>query len=115
MKNYMCAHCKHCNEIKYDGFFCDETGYIESKTFDKGCDKFESDSVDVPWISCGERLPETHVRVLVKTESRKICIAQLMNSGAWMPDGWHEPIIINQVIAWRQLPEVQEDDEQRKH
>ena len=47
MKNYMCAHCKHCNEIKYDGFFCDETGYIESKTFDKGCDKFESDSVEL--------------------------------------------------------------------
>lgn len=46
MKNSLCAHCLNCSEIKYDGFFCDETGYIESKDFSDGCKMFRDDSIE---------------------------------------------------------------------
>jgi len=45
MKNSLCAHCLNCSEIKYDGFFCDETGYTESKDISDGCEMFKDDSV----------------------------------------------------------------------
>lgn len=43
MKESLCAHCKNCEEIKYDGFFCDCTGYIEDKSVEDGCAMFEDD------------------------------------------------------------------------
>lgn len=43
MKDYKCAHCAHCNEIKYDGFFCDKTGYLEHKRIEDKCNDFEAD------------------------------------------------------------------------
>lgn len=47
MKESLCAHCIHCCEIKYDGFMCDITGYLEDKTVldGDGCDAFEDDRV----------------------------------------------------------------------
>lgn len=47
MKKSLCAHCTHCCEIKYDGFMCDITGYLEDKTTldGDGCDAFEDDRV----------------------------------------------------------------------
>ena len=46
MKDYKCAHCAHCNEIKYGGFFCDETGYLEHKRIEDNCPDFEADTID---------------------------------------------------------------------
>ncbi len=46
MKDYKCAHCAHCNEIKYDGFFCDKTGYVEDKLIEDDCPDFEADTID---------------------------------------------------------------------
>lgn len=46
MKDYKCAHCAHCNEIKYDGFFCDKTGYLEHKRIEDNCPDFEADTID---------------------------------------------------------------------
>lgn len=46
MKDYKCAHCAHCNEIKYDGFFCDKTGYLEHKRIEDDCPDFEADTID---------------------------------------------------------------------
>ena len=43
MDNSLCAHCQKCGEVKYDGFLCDETGYIESKTISTGCHHFIDD------------------------------------------------------------------------
>lgn len=43
MKKSLCAHCKNCEEVKYDGFMCDCTGYIEDKTTSTGCAMFEDD------------------------------------------------------------------------
>ena len=46
MKDYKCAHCAHCNEIKYGGFFCDKTGYLEHKRIEDNCPDFEADTID---------------------------------------------------------------------
>ena len=43
MKESLCAHCNNCGEVKYDGFLCDCTGYIENQTTSTGCDMFEDD------------------------------------------------------------------------
>lgn len=43
MNESLCAHCKNCEEVKYDGFLCDCTGYIEDKTTSTGCVMFEDD------------------------------------------------------------------------
>lgn len=43
MINSLCAHCLNCQEIKYDGFLCDETGYIEDKDISEDCENFKSD------------------------------------------------------------------------
>jgi hypothetical protein len=43
MKNSLCARYLNRSEIKYDGFFCDETGYIESKDFSDECKMFRDD------------------------------------------------------------------------
>ena len=43
MKESLCAHCKNCVEVKYHGFLCDRTGYIEDKTTSTGCVMFEDD------------------------------------------------------------------------
>ncbi len=43
MKKSLCAHCMNCEEVKYDGFMCDCTGYIEDKTISTGCAMFEDD------------------------------------------------------------------------
>lgn len=63
MKDYKCAHCAHCNEIKYDGFFCDKTGYLEHKRIEDDCPDFEADTIEAEhvrlWIPCVERMPET--------------------------------------------------------
>lgn len=44
MKDYKCAHCAHCNEIKYGGFFCDMTGYLENKRIEDDCSDFSADA-----------------------------------------------------------------------
>ena len=43
MNKSLCAHCKNCEEVKYDGFLCDCTGYLEDKTTSTGCVMFEDD------------------------------------------------------------------------
>lgn len=48
MKESLCAHCKNCKEVKYDGFLCDCTGYIEDKTTSTGCAMFEDDGFSNP-------------------------------------------------------------------
>lgn len=48
MNKSLCAHCKNCEEVKYDGFMCDCTGYIEDKTTLTGCDMFEDDGFSNP-------------------------------------------------------------------
>ena len=45
MKDYKCARCAHCNEIKYGGFFCDKTGYLEHKRIEDDCPGFEADTI----------------------------------------------------------------------
>jgi hypothetical protein len=47
MKKPLCAHCKNCKEVKYDGFLCDCTGYIADKNVEEGCDHFEDDGFDL--------------------------------------------------------------------
>jgi DNA-directed RNA polymerase subunit RPC12/RpoP len=60
MKDYKCAHCAHCNKIKYDGFFCDKTGYLEHKRIEDKCNDFEADTIETEpvrhgrWINKGE-------------------------------------------------------------
>lgn len=44
MNNSLCAHCVHCDEIKYDGFMCDNTGYLENKSVCEGCKDFRPDT-----------------------------------------------------------------------
>lgn len=44
MDNSLCAHCTHCDEVKYDGFMCDKTGYVENKEIEDDCKYFESDA-----------------------------------------------------------------------
>lgn len=44
MKDYKCALCANCGEIKYDGFFCDKTGYVECKLIEDECPDFEADA-----------------------------------------------------------------------
>ena len=44
MEQSLCAHCLNCGEIKYDGFFCDITGYLEDKSISEGCPNFKDDS-----------------------------------------------------------------------
>lgn len=46
MKYYKCAHCVHCNEVKYDGFFCEKTGYLERKRIVDKCRYFEVDTIN---------------------------------------------------------------------
>lgn len=46
MINSLCAHCLNCEEVKYDGFFCNETGYIEDKYIEEGCENFKSDEIE---------------------------------------------------------------------
>ena len=46
MKNSLCAHCAHTDEVAYCGFLCNETGYCENKTVAEGCQAFEPDSID---------------------------------------------------------------------
>jgi len=46
MEESLCAHCKNCEEIKYDGFLCDVSGYIEDKSVEDGCDNFKDDGFD---------------------------------------------------------------------
>ena len=48
MNESLCAHCKNCEEVKYDGFMCDCTGYIEDKTTSTGCAMFEDDGFITP-------------------------------------------------------------------
>lgn len=43
MEKSLCAHCANCCEVKYGGFLCDETGYIEDKTLSTGCVMFKDD------------------------------------------------------------------------
>ena len=43
MNKSLCAHCKNCEDVKYDGFLCDCTGYIEYKKTSTGCAMFEDD------------------------------------------------------------------------
>lgn len=45
MKDSKCAHCEHCNEVKYGGFFCDLTGYLEDKRIEDNCPNFEEDTI----------------------------------------------------------------------
>lgn len=47
MKDNLCAHCIHAVEVKYNGFFCDKTGYLENKSckYD-GCKNFKSDKFE---------------------------------------------------------------------
>ena len=47
MKNYKCAHCAHCNEIKYGGFFCDKTGCLECKRVEDKCRYFKPDRMSI--------------------------------------------------------------------
>ena len=46
MKDSLCAHCAHTDQVAYSGFFCDETGYCENKTVAEGCEAFEPDAID---------------------------------------------------------------------
>lgn len=43
MKQSLCAHCKNCEEVKYDGFLCDCMGYLDNKSLEDGCMMFEDD------------------------------------------------------------------------
>ena len=65
------------------------------------------------WIPVTKRLPEAWLRVITCSYTRKIRIAQMMRSGAWMPDGWHEPLIMrNEIVAWMPLPEAYKNEEE---
>lgn len=44
MEQSLCAHCLNCGEIKYDGFFCDITGYLADKDTSEGCIHFKDDA-----------------------------------------------------------------------
>ena len=46
MKDSLCAHCAHTEQVAYSGFFCNETGYCENKTVAEGCQAFEPDAID---------------------------------------------------------------------
>lgn len=50
MRDSLCAHCANCEEIKYDGFMCDKTGYIEDMQIDETCKYFEPDEFTKPEI-----------------------------------------------------------------
>lgn len=44
MNNCLCSHCANCGEVKYDGFLCDETGYLENKSVSEGCQFFKEEN-----------------------------------------------------------------------
>lgn len=44
MKDSLCAHCLSCGEVKYGGFMCDNSGYLENKSVNEGCKNFENDA-----------------------------------------------------------------------
>lgn len=65
------------------------------------------------WIPVTKRLPEVGLRVITCSYTRKIRIAQLMRSGAWMPDGWHEPLIMpHEIVAWMPLPDAYKSEKE---
>lgn len=46
MNVYLCTHCKHCVDIKYNAFLCEETGYLERKPIEEGCEHYERDDIE---------------------------------------------------------------------
>lgn len=62
MKNSKCAHCVHCNEVKYGGFYCDKSGYIEDKRIDDKCRYYVDDTIN-PAVRHGRWINDTFCSV----------------------------------------------------
>ena len=56
MKDSLCAHCAHTEQVAYCGFLCSETGYCENKTVAEGCQAFKSDAIDEMTRMIAEKL-----------------------------------------------------------
>lgn len=67
MEKSLCAHCKNCEEIKYDGFLCDCTGYIEDKATSTVCSMFEDDGFVNPEITNKEENKMNNMSDMIAT------------------------------------------------
>ena len=67
MKDSLCAHCKHTEQVAYSGFFCNETGYCENKTVAEGCQAFEPDAIDEMTCAIKEKLIRAYPNAAVFT------------------------------------------------
>lgn len=61
MIDILCSHCDNCGEVKYDGFLCDITGYLECKYTEEGCPHYREEN---RWIPCSSRMPDLDIDVL---------------------------------------------------
>ena len=56
MKDSLCAHCAHTEQVAYSGFFCKQTGYCENKTVAEGCQAFEPEAYRMTRMIAEKRL-----------------------------------------------------------
>lgn len=103
MNESLCAHCKNCEEVKYDGFLCDCTGYIEDKSVEDGCDNFKDDGFD-----CAKKAVEDEVKTMYQKEPygdydklvkfRNDVIDAIGISNAGYTDDWLDKFVDSQAV-----------------
>lgn len=108
MLNILCSHCLNCGEVKYDGFYCDITGYLETKTTAEGCKDFKSEHGS-EWIPCSSRMPDPDIDVLAFFPRWKdqwnsgIVLAKFVGT-VWYICGEFNPGR-NEITHWQPLPD----------
>lgn len=107
MKESLCAHCINCEEVKYDGFMCDCTGYIEDKSVEDGCDNFKDDGFDRSKKALDQAI-EDKVKTMYQKEPyedydklvkfRNDVIDAIGISNAGYTDDWLDKFIDSQAV-----------------
>lgn len=107
MKQSLCAHCKNCEEVKYDGFMCDCTGYIEYKSVEDGCDNFKDDSFDLAKKALDQAI-EDEVKTMYQKKPyddydklvkfRNDVIDAISVSNAGYTDDWLDKFVDSQAV-----------------
>ena len=93
MEESLCAHCKNCEEIKYDGFLCDISGYIEDKSVEDGCGNFKDDGFDRAKY---QKKPYEDYDKLVKFRNDVIDAIGIPNSG--YTDDWLDKFVDSRAV-----------------
>lgn len=107
MKKSLCAHCRNCEEVKYDGFLCDCTGYIEDKRVEDGCANFKDDGFDRSKKALDQAIedevktmyqkePHDDYDKLVKFRNDVIDAIGISNSG--YTDDWLDKFVDSQAV-----------------